>query len=70
MRFYVDIEDEDYIAGIAKAREAYNAALPKISNPDYVEPDLREKIENPDYEPPQLSRLVKVLTALLIRSNS
>ena len=59
MRFYVDIEDADHIAGITKAREAYNAALPKISNPDYVEPDLREWIENPDYEPPQGDPLIE-----------
>ena len=59
MRFYVDIEDEDHIAGITKAREQYNASLPQIDNPDYVEPNLQEWVENPDYEPPQGDPLIE-----------
>ena len=52
MRFYVEIEDENHLAGITKAREAYNASLPWIDNPDYVEPYLLKEMVNPDYEEP------------------
>ena len=49
MRFYVDIDNDDHIAGITKAREFYNDSLPPIDNPDYVEPNLSKEIPNPDY---------------------
>jgi hypothetical protein len=46
MNFEVTIEDAASLAGITSAREARNATLPDIPNPDYVAgaPDLPETI--------------------------
>jgi len=51
MKFYVEIEDEIHLAGVTKARESHNSALPDIPNPDYIEPVGAETINNPDYQP-------------------
>ena len=50
--FTIIITDEDKLAGIIAAREAYNAELPAtIDDPDFVpteENEIAPKIANPD----------------------
>ena len=53
MNFEVDIEDAAHLAGITSAREARNATLPDIPNPDFIATEGNTTIANPDYIPAQ-----------------
>ena len=53
MNFEVNIEDAAHLAGITSAREARNATLPDIPNPDFIATAGNTTIPNPDYIPAQ-----------------
>jgi len=58
MKYEVNIEDAAHLAGITSAREARNATLPEIPNPDFIATEGNATIKNSDYIPAQGSPII------------
>ena len=51
MKFEINIEEEEHLAGITSSREAHNESLPQMPNPDYIKPEGSPEMPNPDHVP-------------------